>query len=116
MTTRSQRKITVRSYGDVEVDETLSAAINTSAPGVVERKRMASGDNTITVPTAGQTPTAVTIVPPSGNTNNLILKGGACDCGVQLHDTDPTSLALDSSVTTFIINAAAQTDILLYWT
>lgn len=117
MSTRSNRKITIATRGDLDSDQTFSAAENTSAPGQYELKTLASGANTITVPTGGSTPTGVTIIPPSGNTTAITVKGVTGDTGVRIHDTDPTSLGLDSSVTDFCLTAGAQiTGVRLVWT
>lgn len=117
MSTRSTRKITVTSRGDVDLADTFAAAENTSAPGVVELKTLALGDNTITVPTGGSTPTAVTIVPPDDNTSSITIKGVTGDTGVRIHDSDPTSLAFDDGVASFLLVAGAEiTGVRLIWT
>ena len=109
MSTASTRTITVGFSGDVAAVEPFSAAVNSSSPGGLSAPvTLANGANTITVPTGGTTPTAVTIIPPAGNVNLITLKGVSGDTGVKLHLTDPTSIALDSSVATFVLNAAAQ--------
>jgi hypothetical protein len=114
------RKITIVYSGDVDGTQELSAAINTDSPAMVEIKTLAAGANTITVPTAGTVPTAVTIVPPTDNTVTLTLKKVTGDTGIRLHDTDPTTIALDSSVTSFCLTAGTGggTEIIgvrLYW-
>jgi hypothetical protein len=58
----------------------------------------------------------VTILPPTGNTTNITLKGVTGDTGIQLHDTDPSTISLDPAVTSFVLTAAAQiTGVRLYW-
>ncbi len=110
------RKVTITYSGDVDGEQILNAADNTDSPAMVEIKTLASGANTITVPTAGTVPTAVTIVPPTDNTTAITLKGVTGDTGVRIHDTDPTTIALDDSVTTFCLTAAAQiVGVRLYW-
>lgn len=109
MAVTSTRVITITYSGDTVGTEALPAAQNASSAGQIEIKTLASGANTITVPTGGTVPTAVTIVPPSGNTNALTLKGVSGDTGIAMHLTDPTSLAIASSVVNFVINAGAQT-------
>lgn len=112
MATTAKRSVTVNFSGDLDADNTFSAADNSNSPAQSEFKTLVSGNNTITVPTSATTPTtaptACTIIPPIGNTQALILKGVAGDTGIQLHDTDPSSVSLDGSVTTFVINAAAD--------
>lgn len=117
MTIRSTRKITTSSRGDIDFDDTYSAAENIVAPGQTELRSLASGANTITVPTGGSTPTACTIIPPAANAVTITLKGVTGDTGVQLHSTDPTSLAIDDSVTTFCLTAGDAIDgVRLVWT
>lgn len=102
------RKVTIVYSGDVDGEQEINAADNASSPAVVELKTLAIGANTITVPTAGKTPTAVTVVPPASNTTALTLKGVSGDTGIRLHDTDPTTIALHSGVASFVLNAAAE--------
>lgn len=112
----ARRRILITYSGDVDGEQQLDAADNTDSPAMVELKTLAIGANTITVPTAGTVPTAVTIVPPTDNTTAVTLKGVTGDTGVRIHDTDPTTLALDDSVTTFCLTAAAQiVGVRLYW-
>lgn len=116
MATTSARSMTITFTGDVTQTQPVSAANNTSSPGQVELKTLSSGANTITVPTSGTVPTAVTLIPPTGNTNLITLKGISGDTGVALHKTDPTTIALDSTVSTFVLNAAATvTGLRLIW-
>lgn len=110
------RKVTIVYSGDVDGTQEIDAASNASSPAMVELKTLSSGANTITVPTSGMVPTAVTIVPPTANTTSITLKGVTGDTGVRIHDTDPTTIALDDSVTTFCLTAGAGiTGVRLYW-
>lgn len=112
----ARRRILITYSGDVDGEQQLDAADNADSPAMVELKTLAIGANTITVPTAGTVPTAVTIVPPTDNTTSLTLKGVTGDTGVRLHDTDPTTIALDDSVTSFCLTAAAEIiGVRLYW-
>lgn len=120
MSTTAKRSVTVNFSGDFDADNTIAAADNSVSPAQTQIVTLTTGANTITVPTSATTPatapTACTIVPPVGNTQALILKGSTTDDGIQLHDTDPTSIALDGSVTGFYINAAAEvTGVRLIW-
>lgn len=109
MAVTATRSITVVYSGDVVGTQEVPAADNAVSTGVVELKTLASGANTITVPTSGTAlPTAVTIVPPVGNTVALTLKGVSGDTGIALHLTDPTSLSLKSTVVSFVLNAASS--------
>lgn len=112
----AKRKTTITYSGDVDGEQEISAADNASSPASIELKTLAIGTNTITVPTAGKVPTAVTIVPPGGNTTAITLKGVAGDTGIRIHNTDPTTIALHSGVTSFVLNAAAEIiGARLYW-
>lgn len=112
----SNRTITLVFTGPPAGTQTIAGAENTAAPNSIEIKTLSSGANTITVPTGGATVTACTIVPPAGNTTNLTLKGVTGDTGVQLHDTDPSSISLDAATTSFCLTAAGTiTGVRLYW-
>src|SRR5215831_11143666 len=116
MSTASARVTTITFTGDVTATQTNAAAQNPASPGQNEIKNLASGANTITVP-SGATVVSVTIVPPAGNTAALTLKGIAGDTGIGLHPTDPMTIALAPTVTTFVLNAAATvTGIRFIWT
>lgn len=111
----STRK-TVLSFTGVQGIHELAAADNTSSPATVELITLSSGDNDISVPTAGTVPTAVTIVPPAGNGTAIKIKQDAPDTGIRIHNTDPTTIALHSTVTSFRLNAGATiTGVRLYW-
>ncbi len=109
MAVTAQRSITVSFTGDVSAANTFSAANNIASPGQIEIKTLASGANTITPPSGGSTPKSVTIIPPTGNTNTITLKGVTGDTGVVLHLTDPTTIALNSPTATFCLTASAET-------
>ena len=116
MATTATRKQVVTYTGDVTATETLSAAINTASPAQIQILNLLLGANTITPPTGGVTIVAVTIRPPAGNTALITLKGVTGDTGVPLHKTDPTCLALDTTLTTFVLTAAsAVTGLRLDW-
>jgi len=102
MSVTSNRSIVITEIGDVEYTQEFIAAVNAAGSGKIDLANLSSGANTITIPTSAK---AVTIIPPSGNTVLMTLKGVAGDTGVQLHLTDPSSIALTS--TTFVLNAAS---------
>src|SRR3990167_419196 len=117
MAATATRVTTITYSGDTIGTQTISAASNAASPASVEIVTLASGFNSITVPTGGATVTALTIVPPTGNTTNITLKGVTGDTGIQLHDTDPSSISIDPSVTAIGLTAAAEiTGVRLYWT
>lgn len=118
MATNASRSVTLTLTGDVTLTESFAAAVNTASPAQIEIKRLASGNNTINVPgpVTGFTAVAVVIIPPSGNSTAITFKGVAGDTGVRVHNTDPTVIALDSSVASFVLNAGAQIDgVRLIW-
>lgn len=116
MAATSDRLITVGWTGSASGSTAIAAAQNTASPASIEIKTLSSGANTITVPTGGTTPTACTIVPPTGNTTSIVLKGVSGDTGIRLHNTDPSSIAIDSSVTSFVLTAGASlAGVRLFW-
>lgn len=118
MAVSAARKVTIVFTGDVSATHILSAGTNTDAAASLEIMTLSSGANTITVPTGGDTvPTSVTIVPPEANDSSITFKGISGDTGVRIHNTDPTTVALDDSVTSFVLTAGASINgVRLYWT
>jgi len=117
MSVTATRKTTIVYSGDTVGTQVVEAASNAASPGSVEITDLSSGFNSITVPDGGTTPVAITIKPPTGNTDSIIVKGVTGDTGVRIHNTDPTTLALDSSVTAIGLTAgAAIAGVRLYWT
>lgn len=116
---RSTRNLVVTIIGDgINSVITLTAAENATSPGDSWILDAFIGDTTITIPkvTGVSIPTAVTIVPPIGNTQLLKLKKVAGDTGVLIHKTDPTCIALDPTETSFIINSGgAVTGLRIIW-
>jgi hypothetical protein len=116
MSATAKRSTTITYSGDVGGTQELDAADNTDSPAQVQIVTLAIGANTITVPGGGTTPTCCTIVKPSDNTTSITLKGVTGDTGIRLHDTDPDSISIDDSVTTFVLTAAAEIiGVRLYW-
>jgi hypothetical protein len=105
MSATGARTTTIQYTSDVSGTETLAAATNAASPAQIEVKNLASGANTITVPAI--TPVCCVIKPPAGNAVALTIKGIAGDTGIRIHNTDPTEIALDSSVASFVLNAGA---------
>lgn len=107
MAITASRTIQILFSGDVTLNVIQSALDNATSVAEPIPVKLSSGDNTITAPAiTGLTVTALTIIPPSGNTTLIKLKGVAADTGVALHKTDPTSIALDSSFVSLVLNAA----------
>lgn len=116
MAVTSTRAVTLVYTGDVAGTQVLASAANTSSAGQFEVRTLASGFTAISVPTAGTVPTALTIFPPTGNTTSITLKGVTGDTGIRLHNTDPTSIAIDSSVTSIGLTTGAEIiGVRLYW-
>jgi hypothetical protein len=117
MPVTATRSITITYSGDVVGTEIINALSNATSVGAVELKTLAAGANTITIPIIGSNvPTAVTVVPPSSNTNSITLKGVGGDTGFRLHDKDPSTITLHSSVTTFVLTAGAEiVGVRLFW-
>ena len=117
MAVTATRAVTITYSVDVAGTETLSAASNAASPGSVEIKTLASGFNTITLPTGGATVVSCTIVPPAANTTSITLKGVTGDTGLRIHNTDPTTVTFHSDVTTFGLTTGAQIiGVRLFWT
>ena len=111
MAVTAKRSISITLSGDLSAQNTFSAADNVASPAGVESKTLSSGANTITPPTGT---VSVTIIPPSGNTVALTLKGVTGDTGVALHLTDPTSIGL-AGTTAFCLTAASGVTVRLLW-
>jgi hypothetical protein len=117
MTVTAERKVTVALTGSFVATNEFNAASNTLSPGQVALTTLAPGANTITPPTGGSSPQGVTIIPPTGNTLSITLKGITGDTGVGLHLTDPTSLGLASTTATFVLTASSTiAGVRLIWT
>lgn len=108
MAVSATRTIAIVFTGDIAGDQSIAASTNTTSPGQIQVVTLASGANTITVPSGGTTPTACTIMKPTGNTTAITLKGIAGDTGIALHLTDPDTVSIASSVTSFVLNAGAS--------
>lgn len=116
MSTASARTQTITFTGDVTATQTNAALQNQNSPGQSQLQNLAVGTNTITAPTGGSTPVAVTIVPPAGNVAAITLKGVAGDTGIALHLTDPSTIALAAGVVSFVLNAGGVvTGLRLIW-
>lgn len=118
MSITSSRTIQVEYSGDVTLSVIQSALDNAVSSGETDFVTLAIGDNTIADPViSGIVNTGLLIIPPSGNTTLITLKGDAADIGIPLHKTDPTSLAIDSTMTSLILNVAtAIPGVRLIWT
>lgn len=116
MAVAAARHISITYTGDQSYQLGFAAAANANSPAAQELVTYTgAGDNTVTVPTA-VAPKAVTIIPPSGNTQAITFKGVAGDTGVALHKTDPSSIGLDTGVASFVLHVAGTvTGLRLIW-
>lgn len=101
MAVTSNRKVVIQFTGDVLYSQEFSAAVSSLGSGQNQLVDLASGANTITVPSNA---VAVTIIPPSDNEETITLKGVTGDTGISLSKTDPCSLSL-LSVSSFVLTA-----------
>ena len=93
--------------GIPEGSKTLSASITMGSVGAVTDVVLASGANTVTVPAGA---VGCMIVPPSGNTVALTLKGVAADTGIAISATAPCLLTFPASPpASFVLSAASAT-------
>ena len=118
MAVTANRSTSIVLTSGVTAGQTISAAENTSSPGSVTVQDLANGFNTITVPAAtGVTVVSVTIVPPAANATSITLKGVTGDTGIRIHNTDPTTVAIHSSVTSIGLTAGAGiSNVRFFWT
>jgi len=109
MSVTSNRSVHVEFSGDESLEVIQSALENVVSPGMSVIQTLAIGANTITAPViSGVIISSLTIIPPAGNTSLMTLKGVTGDTGVKLHNTDPTSIGLDSTFLSLVITAAAE--------
>lgn len=75
----------------------------------IDAVTLASGDNTITVPTAPTGVIGCVITPPAGNTNALTLKGAGGDTGLRIPKAGSYVHIFDSTAVpvSLIINSGA---------
>lgn len=107
MSVDGDRQVNIQFNGEgLNENNSFPAAQNASSPAQQELKTLALGSNTITVPSGA---VACTLIPPAGNTNSITVKGVSGDTGIRVHNTDPSSFALHSSVTSFVLTTATTT-------
>lgn len=118
MSVTANRSVTINLTGDIILNNIFEATENLVSPGSVTVHDLASGDNTITIPSStGITVKAATIIPPSDNTEAITLKGAGADTGIAISKTDPTSIAFETAPTNFVLNAgAAIAGLRIVWT
>lgn len=118
MAATSTRIITITYTGEVVGSEIISAEPNASSPASITIHSLTTNTNTITLPTGGSTVRAATIVPPTGNTQTITLKGTTTDTGLIVSSSNPTSIAFGTTPpTSIILNAGNVIEGLrIFWT
>jgi len=101
MAVTSDRTIVLQNTGDIEYQQSFGAETNASGSADNNLVSLASGNNTITIPTGA---VAVTIIKPALNTVQILAKGVNGDTGVKLNLLDPDSISLGTSAT-LVLNA-----------
>lgn len=112
MAVTSTRSVTLAFAGDVVASLSAAAAANVASPGQEQLVALAQGDNAFTVPTGAMGVTVQMLA----NAVVVKLKGAGGDSGVAIHKSDPTSIGLDSSQASIILNAASATTVRMWWT
>lgn len=105
MSVAFNRTVSVAYTGDLVSSISEAAAANTNSPGSITIHTLTAGANVLTIPSGGSTPVSATIVPPTGNTNTMTLKGVTGDTGIPMHLTDPASITFATTATSFCITA-----------
>lgn len=91
--------------GEPEGSSEISLSWGITAGASQSVTGLASGANTISVPTS-PVPTVVIIIPPTDNTETITYKGVSGDTGTQLSKTRPTVIAWETG-SSFVLTAGA---------
>jgi len=100
----------VRFSGDYNFNVDFPTTPNAASPGSIQTINLVTGDNTILIPQpTGAIAKGVIIVPPSGNTIVLGIRGTAdTGVGILISKTNPTNIAFDTlPPTSFIVKCTA---------
>jgi hypothetical protein len=119
MAVSAQRIITIVYAGDVVGSESIQATANSTSPGSITVHSLTTNTNTVLIPTGTTfSVKAMTIVPPSANTQTITLKGTTADVGMAISPSQPTSFAFGTTVPAeIILNAGGVVDGLrIFWT
>lgn len=115
MAVTSNRTILIEFSGDFSSEIIQAALQNDNSPGDVYVVTLIAGPNNVFPPSVpGLVVNALTIIPPAGNIEIMILKGVAGDTGIILHPTDPTTISLDPGFAGLVIDAGGQIDNVRY--
>ncbi len=115
MAVTATRSVSIGVSGEgFNANNVYPAASNTTSPARVDYLILAAGTTTVSTTTGV---VSATILPPSTNTNSITVKGTTGDTGIRIHNTDPTSIGLDSSVSSFCLTVATTTSgVRIVWT
>jgi len=115
MAVECNRQVSIQYKGDnLDQTYTFPALTNVESPTENFCINLSTGNTSVVVPYKA---TSCTIIPPIGNSNPIVIKGSAGDTGIRLHNTDPTTIAIDPSVTQFMLNATILINMVrLVWT
>lgn len=115
MATTTETQITVTSSGDGIDGEWEPTAMSNSAgvAGGPVKTTLASGDNTISVPTGAM---GMVIAPPAASSTVLKLKGGAGETGFALRSGQPAHIPLPTGTASVLLNASAIDIVYVHWT
>ena len=117
MATSATRSITIGFSGDRSGRQEFDAPVSAASPATDVLHTFPIGFSTLTPPTGGSTPKALTIILPSANTATLTLKGITGDTGIVLSPTQHTSLGLNSPTAPIGFTASAEiAGVRLIWT
>jgi hypothetical protein len=118
MSTTSSRTVQIQFSGDTVSQIIQSALDNLVSPSQLGLTTLNVGNNSVSVPViSGVTSTGLLIIPPAGNTTIITMKGVNADTGFPIHITDPTSLSVDPSFTSLVLNVSTQIiGVRLIWT
>jgi hypothetical protein len=93
--------------GDLGFDGSFAITQNINSPGTTEVLDLTTGNNTITIPSPGTSACiGVLVIPPSGSTVVLTLKGVNGDTGFVIHPKNPSYIGVGSEVSSIVINAS----------
>lgn len=117
MAVTSTGTVTILWSSDINANYPFALAENTTSAAAISNLTLTTGANTITLPTGVGTIKNALIIPPTGNSQTLTLKGVTGDTGVPLSPTAPTLLSFPASPSaTFCITAGgAVTGLKIWW-
>jgi hypothetical protein len=106
----SNRNVQVEFSGVTSLNVQQIAAENAISVATQTIVSLTTGANTITVPVvAGLVCTAITIIPPPANTIPMTLKGVTGDTGIALNLVDPTTIAVTTTLASFVLTNGSTT-------